>query len=265
MSSPLSGSSLTRISRPAARTIGGAPGTSSKSLPSASRTRPSHASMTPASMADARPPSGPRRFSSETSWSRSSKESSNPATSRLQEAPFEPEDLVQPPQMPLLAGEPGAEKRRDEVERERGADDAGAETEHIHVVVLDRLVRGIRVVADRGTDARELVGRDRDAGAAPADDDSPLGLAVPQRRRDRLRGVGVIDRRCRVGAEIEHFVTLLGEPGRKLVLEKIAGVVGAQDDAHAGCQWCVSTGRVPRTTSFDHGFPAATTARPVVI
>jgi hypothetical protein len=35
-----------------------------------------------------------------------------------------------------------------------------------------------------------------------------------------------------VGAEVEDFVTLLCEPGGKLVLEKITGMVGAEDDAH---------------------------------
>jgi hypothetical protein len=42
----------------------------------------------------------------------------------------------------------------------------------------------------------------------------------------------IIDAFVAVGAEVEDVVALLGEPGRKLVLEVNAGVVGGHYDAH---------------------------------
>src|SRR5437763_11572013 len=69
-------------------------------------------------------------------------------------------DLLQSSYVPLAAVEPGQEERADEVGGELRAHDVGAEAEHVHVVVLDALVRGVDVVADGGADPRHLAGGD---------------------------------------------------------------------------------------------------------
>ena len=74
-------------------------------------------------------------------------------------------DLLQPPHVALGTVEACAEERLDEVARDARADDFGAEAEDVHVVVLDALVRGVDVVADRGPDPRLLAGGDRRADA----------------------------------------------------------------------------------------------------
>ena len=95
-----------------------------------------------------------------------------------------------------------------------------AQAQHVDVVVLDGLARRVAVVADGGADAGELAGRDRDAGAAAADDDAAVDLAVADGGGHRLGDVGVVDRRARMRAQIQDFVALLGHdarPGRASV------------------------------------------------
>src|SRR5690348_8364547 len=83
--------------------------------------------------------------------------------------PFELGHLGEPVGVPSPAHEAGTEEGAHELAAELGADDLGAETEDVHVVVLDALVRGVGVVADRGTDPGDLRGRDRGADARAAD------------------------------------------------------------------------------------------------
>ena len=77
--------------------------------------------------------------------------------------------------------------------------------------MLDRLPGGVAVVADGGADAGKFAGGDRDAGAAAADDDAAIDLAVADGGGDRLGDVGVVDGGAGMGAEIEDFVSLLGQ------------------------------------------------------
>ncbi len=88
-----------------------------------------------------------------------------------------------------------------------GADDLGAQAEDVHVVVLDRLVGAVEVVADRGPDARQLAGRDRGARPRAADEDPALGLAALQHLPDLAGLVRVVDPHLGgVGAEVDHVV-----------------------------------------------------------
>src|SRR5438105_3269197 len=72
-------------------------------------------------------------------------------------------DLFQSLHVPLAAVEAGQQKRAYQIGRERRPHDLGAQAEHVHVVVLDALVRGVAVVADGGADSRQLAGGDRSA------------------------------------------------------------------------------------------------------
>ena len=69
------------------------------------------------------------------------------------------EDLVEAAPVARLAGERRAEERDGALVGRLRPDDPGAQGQHVHVVVLDALVGGVRVVADRGADAADLVGR----------------------------------------------------------------------------------------------------------
>ena len=70
----------------------------------------------------------------------------------------------------------GAGEGGDELLRDHRADHAGAEREHVAVVVLHALRRRVGVVPDGGTDAGQLARGNRHAGSASADDDTPLAL-----------------------------------------------------------------------------------------
>src|ERR671922_1147085 len=58
----------------------------------------------------------------------------------IQTFPFHRFDLFKPAPVPLAAVERRCQEGADELGREVGADDAGADAEHVHVVVLDTLV-----------------------------------------------------------------------------------------------------------------------------
>src|SRR5262249_2060964 len=91
--------------------------------------------------------------------------------------PFHGSHLLQPCHVALAAVEAGCKDDADELARDRRPDDLGAEAEDVHVVVLDRLVRAVEVVADSGTDAGHLAGGDRRPGTGSADQDAALGAA----------------------------------------------------------------------------------------
>ena len=86
--------------------------------------------------------------------------------------------LLQPSHVALPAVEARREKRVDELARNRRPDDLGAEAEHVHVVVLDALVRGVHVVTDRRADTGDLACGHCRADAGAADEDAALRAAV---------------------------------------------------------------------------------------
>src|SRR3972149_5397851 len=81
--------------------------------------------------------------------------------------------LVQAAAQTLLPLEAGGQDRLPQPHRQRVADAARAQAEHVHIVVLHALARGVRVVAEGGADAAHLVRGDAGADAAAADDDAP--------------------------------------------------------------------------------------------
>ena len=91
---------------------------------------------------------------------------------------------------------------------ERRPDDLGAEAEHVHVVVLDALVRRVDVVADRRADPGDLAGGDRGADARAADEDAALARAPRGSPSPTLaRLVRVVDaHRVGVDAEVDRLV-----------------------------------------------------------
>jgi hypothetical protein len=92
---------------------------------------------------------------------------------------------------------------------------------------------------ERLTDAsaaalRLAIDGDGDSDPGAANGDAPIRLARRHRFGDLLTEHRIINAFGPVGAEITHLVTLLGEPPDELVLEKVAGMVGGEGDAHIG-------------------------------
>src|SRR5690606_21774489 len=110
---------------------------------------------------------------------------------------------------------------------------ATTQAEHVHVVVLDTLVRGIGVVAQRGVNSRHLVGGDARADAAAAHHDPALYLTGNHRPRHRLGEIGIVDRALgAVRAQVHNLVPLLAERPRQRFLQRKSGVVGGNCELH---------------------------------
>src|SRR5690348_16748281 len=92
--------------------------------------------------------------SNQTDWPRAARSCSRDFA--ILHHPFHLRDLDEPRHVALAAVEGRSEKCGYELARERRPDDLRAEAEHVHVVVLDPLVRAVDVMADRRADPGEL-------------------------------------------------------------------------------------------------------------
>jgi hypothetical protein len=158
--------------------------------------------------------------------------------------------LGEAPEVARLTAEAGVDERVDQLVRQLHADHAPAQHEHVHVVVLDTLMRRIGVVAQPGADAGHLVGGHRGADAAAAQQDAAFGVVPLQRGAHRLGEVRVVDRLVAVRPDVQHLALLREQErlGRLLQLE--AGVIATDRDAHrppqsGQVQSLISTRSVP--------------------
>src|SRR4051794_8080172 len=115
---------------------------------------------------------------------------------------------------------------------ERECDDPSAHREHVGVVVLARQPRGEQVVAECRTDARDLVRGNLLALAAAAENDAAIGPPFRHRAADRHADRRVIDRLLAVRPEVVDGVAEALERWLEMFLERKAGVIGANRDAH---------------------------------
>src|SRR5262249_8134542 len=103
----------------------------------------------------------------------------------------------------------------------------------VHVVVLDSLVRGVDVVADRGADPRHFAGGDRRADAGAADEHAALGASVEDRLAELVGLVGGVGaNRVGVRPEVDDHVPRLLEGLKDPVAEMDAAVVEGDGDVH---------------------------------
>ena len=80
--------------------------------------------------------------------------------------------------MALLPRKRRGQKRVDQFVRQVRPNDLRSNAKHVHIVVLDTLVRRVRVVANSGPNATQLRGCDARANAAPADYDPSISPAL---------------------------------------------------------------------------------------
>src|SRR6476646_6853946 len=107
--------------------------------------------------------------------------------------PFESLDFLQTEHIALAAVEGGTEKYPDEIGGKLRADHLGAQAEHAYAVVLDALVGGVDVVADRGANTGELAGGHARTDARTANEDAALGVAGKKRLADLPGLVRIVD------------------------------------------------------------------------
>ena len=107
--------------------------------------------------------------------------------------PLEVQYLTETAQVTVLDARHGVHERFDDLGRHLGAHHARAERKHVHVVVLDHLMPRVVVGCVCGPDTGQLVGGDRDAGAAPAHEDPALGICRFERMGHCLGHQRVVD------------------------------------------------------------------------
>src|SRR5437016_2961521 len=84
------------------------------------------------------------------------------------------------------------------------ADQAGAQSQDVGIVVLAREAGGDRSGADRSPDMRVTVGCNRNTDARAANEYAATGLAILDGGRELGGKIGIIDRIRAVGAKIKH-------------------------------------------------------------
>ena len=139
----------------------------------------------------------------------------------------------QSPAMALFAGKACCHECAHKIEHQLRSDDASAQAEDIHVVVLHSLVRGVDVVAHSGANFRKLVCRDGNAHAAAADQECALAAAAGHFFGDGSGIVGIIVRFRRVmSAKIYNLVPEPAEFGNGRFVQRRAGVICSHSNAH---------------------------------
>src|SRR5258708_29060958 len=124
----------------------------------------------------------------------------------------------------------GAEKYPEAILGDFGAEDAGAQRQHVGVVVLAREACGGHVVADGGAHGAVPVGGDRDADAGATDEDAAPGLAGLYRPRQRSGEIRIIHGFRPFGAEVQHLEAESRDFRDQEGLQIKATVVGSDRD-----------------------------------
>ena len=128
-------------------------------------------------------------------------------------------------------------ERYDDLVGQTGSHDPPAHGQHVGIVVLAGHAGCEQVVAQRGSDARHLVGGDLLALSGSAEHDAALGIAPHHGPADGRAVGGVVDGLGAVGTDIAHGVAEAGQHRRKVGLEVEAGVVSADGDPHGILRW----------------------------
>jgi len=141
-------------------------------------------------------------------------------------------DLAQAANVPHFVGKLGAQECVDTFAGGFGADDAGAQNEHVHVVVLNTLVGGVSVVTQSCPDPTKLVSCNAGSNAAATDQYAAFGLAVEDGAADLFGEVGIVDGGGGVCTDVENLVALLLEPLDDGLFQIEPCVVTTYDNKH---------------------------------
>jgi hypothetical protein len=132
--------------------------------------------------------------------------------------------------VPFLAREFGGKEGSDEFACDGDANDSRTENEDVHMIVLDPLVRGIRVSHIPGPDSNNLVGRNRSSDPTAANQDASVSFASNNGQPDLKSEVGIVRRLAIESSEIGNRMpegsNLLDEDG----FEIKARMVGSECD-----------------------------------
>lgn len=128
----------------------------------------------------------------------------------------------------------GGQKRLQGLDGHLVTDQAGADAEHVGVVVLTGQTGRGDVVHRGRTNAGDLVGRDGDADARAAHADAQFGLPGRDGPADRRPEVRVVATLLGVGPDVVHLVAEATQQLGEALLQFEPGVIGANGNTH-GC------------------------------
>jgi hypothetical protein len=133
----------------------------------------------------------------------------------------------------FFASEPRCDKRTHDIERELDSNHTRAETQHIAIVMFARLMSGIRVTAERGANAEELISGDSRAHTTPADQYSNLSGAVLHGLADLFGVIRIIVRDgAVVRAEVDQIMTTMPQLFNHPFIQRITRMISSNRDPH---------------------------------
>lgn len=136
----------------------------------------------------------------------------------------------------LFVGEFRAHKSPGEFHAGGRTDDAAAQHEDVHIVMLHALMGRVNVMAESGANAVEFIGRDGSADTRAAEENASVGSAI-QNGAPNLRGVvGVVYGLGGVRAEVNYFMAETTEVFRNDVLQFQSGVIGPYSNLHGASE-----------------------------
>ena len=109
--------------------------------------------------------------------------------------------------MPLFIRKLRSQKRFYKVFGELYSNDSRAKHQHVHIIVLDALMRRIRIVANRRAYSQKLVRGNTRSNSAPADQNATLRSSIEHRPAHRFRKIRIVRWIFVECANIEHGVT----------------------------------------------------------
>src|SRR4029077_10442603 len=134
--------------------------------------------------------------------------------------------------VPFLLRLFGAHKCANKFMCQRFANHATSQDQHIHVIVLDALVRGVRVVAQAGANTSKLVRGHGGTDTASADQYGALHALAENRHGNGFRKIRIVDRRRVTRAKIFHGVSQAAQIFGNFSLKRKSGMVGSDGNAH---------------------------------
>lgn len=157
--------------------------------------------------------------------------------------------------MALRAGETRRQELANDQPGQLVANDASAEREDVHVVILHALARREGIVTHARTDAADLGRGDRRADAAATHENAPIGFTGSDRATNGLRAVRIVVARHDFGGTAVHrFMPKRRNLGDHAPPEWPPSMVGCKGDSHAvpgaAARRAVATELTPRCASF---------------
>src|SRR5229473_6046322 len=105
---------------------------------------------------------------------------------------FERSNLAQPADVAFFLGKLGGQECIHKFSGDKKTNHPAADTEDVHVVVLDSLVSRVVVLNEPGADPRNLVRTDRRADSAAADSQAAFHFPGSNRLSERDNEVGIV-------------------------------------------------------------------------